>query len=242
MNDAVDPFLVSSPLGITAVLRSVAAQKSLVHMRIDGHERALITTVLHVDQESRCIMVDASSDEVFNKRLGSAQAVHFDAMVDKIHVLFSTGQATAQPFEGRSAFRVPYPDSLRRMQRRENYRVDIPVSWPLLCQITASPGQSIQLRVKDISASGVALLDPEPLLNVTPGTIFQACQLDLGDLGTLTTGLQVSRVHKEAAGDAKPVRVVACEFVALPAAGSVMLQNYIVRLERKLNARRRGFD
>lgn len=243
MSDSNDPFLVTSHLGITSVLRALMLQKTLIHMHIERQGQAIITTVLDIDTDQARLVVDAAPDDTFNQRLAQANQIHFDALVDKIRVQFNTGQAKPYTFERRSALWLPYPDSLRRLQRRDNYRIDIPVSMPLLCEIPVK-GQPkpLTLTARDISAGGVALIDPDHAITHDPGSVMRQCSFDLGDVGTVVTNLAIRRISDQAVGEAKPVRVVACEFLHPSASDSILIQNYIGRLERWLNARRRGFD
>jgi len=242
MNDSDDPFLITSSLGITSMLRALMTQKTLVHMRPDRNDQAIITTVLDVDPEREHIIVDAAEDAAFNERLTRTGTIHFDAQVDKIRVQFSTSQASYQIFDDRDAFRLPYPVALRRLQRRTHFRIDIPVSMPLICDVRIKGGHTLMLPVKDISAGGLALLDPGQDMIDGIGDVLKRCLLDLDDVGTVVTNLKIKRISNPPIGDSTAVRVVACQFENLSASGNIMVQNYIGRLDRLLNARRRGFD
>lgn len=242
MNDSDDPFLVTSTLGITSLLRALMMQKILVHMRLDRHDQAIITTVLDVNPEQEHIIVDAAEDATFNERLTRTGTIHFDAQVDKVRVQFSTSQARSQLFEDRNALCLPYPDALRRLQRRNHFRIDIPVSMPLFCDVSVKGGPALRLPVKDISAGGVALLDPGEAVTDENGDVLRRCSLELTDVGTVVTNLKIKRISKKTQSDSGAVRVIACEFDHLSAPGNIMVQNYIGRLDRLLNARRRGFD
>src|SRR5699024_10981172 len=93
--------------------------------------------------------------------------------------------------DGRQALQFPFPHALRRIQRRDHFRVDIPVSAPLWCQVPASEKTTETLRVKDISAGGLALFDPETLVDAGVGSRLEACTLELPDIGTITFTLTV---------------------------------------------------
>lgn len=240
--DFNDPFLVTSALGIKSVLRSLMKQKTLVQMHLDNDSRTIITAVLDVDAGQNQFIVDAADDDNFNRRLAAVDKIYFKAQIDGVSVQFRCSKATPIEFDNRPAFLLPFPDQLRRLQRRNHYRIDIPVSTPLFAQIPVMGGRILQIPVRDISAGGVALLDQKFELDVTVGAWLHNCTFDLDDLGTITTNLNVRRINEQKQADAKPVHVVACEFDHPGAAEGIMVQNYIGRLERMLNARRRGFD
>lgn len=242
MIDSDDPFLVTSQLGIKSVLRALVVQKTLVHLRLEQHGQAIITTLLDVDSEQDRVVIDAAASPAFNERLIRAPKLHFDARVDQIRVQFHTGQATQCLFDQRAAFSLPSPNALRRLQRRDHFRIDIPVSTPLFCELPLKSGKNIVLPVKDISAGGVALLDRNEEFTQTEGAVLKQCTFQLDDIGTVALNLRVRRISNQVLGDWSLTRVVACEFVYPAQGDAIMIQNYIGRLERALNARRRGFD
>lgn len=243
MSDPNDPFLVTSPLGIKSVLRALVSQNTLVHMRLEQDAQAIITTLLDVHTEQKHIIVDAATDADFNQRLTQSPIAHFDAQVNGVRVQFRTdGQAQPYTFDQRDAFLLPYPDALRRLQRRDHFRIDVPVSSPLFCSLSLRTGQDVSLPVKDISAGGVALLDRNEVIVESEGSLLKNCTFELDDVGTVVVDLRIRRISHQLLGDGKATRVVACEFYQPAPADAIMVQNYIGRLERMLNARRRGFD
>lgn len=242
MSDS-DPFLVTSPLGIKSVLRALVVQQTLVHMRLENHSQAIITTLLDVSTDHGHIIVDAATDSIFNQRLMQTPTVNFDAQVNGVRVQFQTaGQARFYTFEQRDALWLPYPDALRRLQRRDHFRIDIPVSTPLFCETSLKTGKDVSLSVKDISVGGVALLDRNEDVLETEGSLLKNCTLVLDDVGTVVVNLRIRRISHQLLGDGKPTRVIACQFNHPAPADTIMVQNYIGRLERMLNARLRGFD
>ena len=242
MSHSDDPFLVTSPLGIRSILRTLVVQKTLIHMRLERHGQAIITTLLHVDDAHDHLIIDAAADATFNQRIAQAPRLHFEAQVDQIRIQFHTNAAIPCVFEQRDAFQLPYPDALRRIQRRDHFRIDIPVSAPLFCTIPQKKDPDLVLPVKDISAGGIALLDREERMTQSEGSVLRQCVLDLDHVGPVTINLRIRRIEDRILGDDKATRVVACEFEALDRSDGIKIQNYIGRLERMLNARRRGFD
>lgn len=242
MSDS-DPFLVTSPLGIKSILRALVMQRTLVRMRLDNDHQAIITTLLDVSADHGHIIVDAAADSAFNERLIQTPTVNFDAQVNGVRVQFQTvGKAQFHTFEQRDALWLPYPDALRRLQRRDHFRIDIPVSAPLFCETSLKTGQDISLPVKDISAGGVALLDRNEDVQEPEGAVLKDCTFELDDVGTVVVNLRIRRISHQLLGDGKATRVIACQFDHPSPSDTIMVQNYIGRLERMLNARLRGFD
>ena len=241
-----DPFLITSPLAIRALLRSIQRHASLLRMYISGNpDQSLITTILALDDSEQRVMVDCSQDADFNDRLTHARAVVFDTQLDQIHVHFMAHGFQQTTYADLPALSFPFPSSVRRIQRREFYRVEIPMGEPATCVITlADPGKSprrIRLKLRDISAGGVALLDPENLLPHEAGSTLKNVQLTLPEVGEVTVDLEVLRVHTNVLPSKKEIVELACKFVKPSNASTLIIQSYISRLERRMIAKRRGF-
>lgn len=240
MSENDDNFLVTSPLQIRALLRSILEQGALMRMFTKGRSLTLVTVLLEIDEETQTIVVGDSVDDDFNRRLIAIDTVSFETTLNKISVAFTSAQTDYCMHDGKPALRLLFPQSIRRMQRREFYRVNVPMGQPALCTLT-SPTE-ITVAIKDISAGGISIIDDKHTLHKIPGTVYPKCQLVLPDTGTLETDLLVRRSHDETLPNGKIICIIGCQFINLPNRMHILVQNYIGRLERKLSARLRGFD
>src|SRR5690606_7581089 len=140
---------------------------------------------------------------------------------------------------------MAWPAPLRRVRRREFFRVDIPASNPAYCLIEsdALPSGSARFRIADISAGGLQLVDHDKLLVDLPvGTIFEECTLELPDADELDVGLRVLRSTHLTQDNGKPQHQVACRYFNLPDSRQITIQQYIGTLERAVLARRWGME
>ncbi len=244
-NDEEDPFLVTSRLEIQSLLRSIEEKKALLRMHVEGRTVAIITTILEIDAGNDTLIVDNSADEDFNRRISSAEKVSFETNLDKVRIQFSVHQVSPCLHDDLPALRIPFPESIRRVQRREYYRVDIPVSEPALCTLSIADGKgakNVKLKIQDISAGGISVLDNDHLLDNSLGTVYKDCSLELPEAGTVVTGLQIMRSLDETLLNDKKIRLLGCKFHNLSNPMNFIVQQYIGKLERKLNAKRRGFE
>jgi len=245
MNDENDPFLVTSKLEIQAILRSIEVKRALLRMHVQGSMVAIITTILEIDPASRTLLVDNSTDEEFNRRIAQAKKVSFETNLDKVSIQFSVPQVTPCMQGNLPALELNFPGSLRRVQRREYYRVDVPITEPASCTVTLagdSGMKTIVLDIKDISAGGISVFDNAHALDNSLGTLYLDCRLELPEAGTVVTSLRVMRSQDERLNNGKETRLLGFQFFELPNPMNFIVQQYIGKLERKLNAKRRGFD
>lgn len=208
-------------------------------------DQSIMTAILALDDEAQRIIVDCSADPVLNARLVGAPSVVFDTQVDHISIHFTAKDLESCTYEDLPAISVPYPQALRRLQRRDSYRVDVPMGERASCTIPiAEPGKPPRravVRIKDISAGGLALMDTDEQLPQQSGMTFRNVKLTLPETGEATVDLLVLRVHTEVLPNKKEIVELGCQFLDLPKATTTLVQNYIGRLERRLNAKRRGF-
>jgi c-di-GMP-binding flagellar brake protein YcgR len=244
-SDDEDPYLVTSRLEIRSLLRAIEQKRALLRMHVHGRSVAIVTTILEIDDKNNDLIVDNSAQAEFNRRITSAEEVSFDTNLDKVKIHFSAPKVTPCLQDNRPALRLPIPETLTRIQRREYYRVDVPITKPARCTmpIEDEKGQrNVTFTVKDISAGGIAVFDNHHLLSETVGTLYKGCRLLLPEVDTVITDLRIVRAQDEALPDGKERRQVGCAFVHLSNAMQIMVQNYIGMLERNLNAKRRGFE
>lgn len=245
MDDTDERYTVSSRLEIQSLLRDAQKKNALLRMHVKGRSAAIITTILDIEGDTGSLVVDNSSDEGFNQRIVSADTVSFETLLDKVRVIFSSNQVSACMHDNRPALRLPIPDSLTRIQRREFYRVETPVTNPPRCtfmfELPKGPGR-VSLEVRDVSAGGICVLDNQHQLDNAKGTLYPACELSLPDVGQVITDLRIVRSVDEEGVNGKERRLLGCKFVALPSPMQMRVQHYIGMLERRLNAKRRGFE
>lgn len=241
-----DPYVLTSDLEIRSTLRSVQRHASLIRMYMRGNpDQSIMTAILALDDDAQRIIVDCSADPVLNARLVGAPSVVFDTQVDHISIHFTAKDLESCTYEDLPAISVPYPQALRRLQRRDSYRVDVPMGESASCMIPiaepSKPPRRAVARIKDISAGGLALVDTDNQLPQQSGMTLRNVKLTLPETGEATVDLLVLRVHTEVLPNKKEIAELGCQFVDLPNATATLVQNYIGRLERRLNAKRRGF-
>lgn len=242
MTHTNEDFLLNSYLEIRALLRSAQNQGTLLRMYTRNDTLALVTTLLDIDDDTQSIIVDNSADEAFNRRLLQADSVSFEAMLNKVRIVFTSNGAQACTHDQRPALRLPFPNTMQRVQRRDFYRVEVPITVAALAAIPQLKYGIANLVLKDISAGGLALIDEVHILDDTPGTLYNDCTLTLPDTGQVITDLQVRRSHDIVLPSGKTTKIIGCQFINLANPMLILVQNFIGRLERKLNARFHGFD
>jgi c-di-GMP-binding flagellar brake protein YcgR len=238
-------FEVESRREIIALLRGISEKKQLIRMLVHGESDVCVTSILEVDPDNDAVILDCSINPDQNRRILSAKRLSFETTLDKIRIMFGGDYIESCTFEGSPAFKMPLPATLIRLQRREFYRMATPVTNPvraLIPQPAELGGGSKAFPLADISCGGIAILDNTLILGDTIGKVYSDCRIELPEIGTITTGLQIRNSLDLTLLNNKSNRRLGCQFVELPRSSLNAVQRYITKLERERNARIAGLE
>ncbi len=234
-----DPYLLTSRHEILHLFRRMLDKGLLIQMKGRRYTVSAVTTLLDIDAKADRLVVDSAPQAAINQALLGEGRISFEVLVEQVKVQFVGEPLQAVTYEGRPALSMPVPASVRRIQRRGNYRVQVPVANPATCTLAQRP-TPLTLALHDISASGLALLLPQPEVKLPVGAMLRDATLLLPGVGRMQADLQVVREEEHELANGKRVRHVGATFVGLRGSGQNLLQSYIFGLERQMIARKRG--
>lgn len=232
-------FIVHSRLEITAILRSLIEHGTLVTVYF-GDSDFIVTSLLSINPDFEELILDYGADSARNSRLLHASRLTFSTQLQHIRIQFNAHRAEPTSFRGAPAFRIRMPDDLVRLQRREYYRVKAPMSQPVRCNVLLDPERAdsaVSIRIFDVSVGGIALVDYPPNLKPEPGTIYHGCQIDLREIGRVTTDIEIVHVMEKVNHNKQRTRLCGCRFVNMSNQMLTLIQRYINKIERDQKAR-----
>jgi len=253
-DDLYSDYMLYSRTEILFVLRALVKQRALITIFFDQGRNLLPTSLLAITAEDSTLIFDRSHNEELNSRLLVAERPIFTTSLDRVKIQFHVDRLAEAVFEDRPAFQADLPDALLRLQRREFFRLLIPVAAPLLCKIQqkepsaeaqdspAQDGKPMEFFLSDISGGGVGLTVPENQSSQFPiGTRLTNCQINLHGEGLVSATLEVrnSFVITTPRGFH---RRIGCQFIELSGTQLSMIQRYIIRTERERKARESGME
>lgn len=228
------------------MLRSIGERNQLVRMLINGGTEAIVTSILKIDESGGTVLIDCAPSQLLNQRILESDNISFETVLEHIRILFFVTHVDTCLFENLPAFRIPIPDSLIRLQRREYYRVPTPVSNPLRCTIMIPQENNVGLpdkivvTLQNVSGGGIAIVDEQKLLDNTIGRVYKDCQIDLPGGALVVATLQIRNSMEITLTNGKTIRRLGCLFINLPKAMLAAVQRYITKLEREHNAKETG--
>lgn len=226
-------FLVHERVEVLAVLHALIERRAPLAVHFGERGEFLLSTLLAANPEFEELVFDCSGDEEANERLARASRIHFVSQLDRVRIQFSAASAERIVCADLPALRARIPQALLRLQRREDYRVALPLARPLLVQLPhpRERDRRIELRVLDLSRGGIAVADGSLRVPLETGLVLQGCSLPLPEAGRVGFDAEVSNVVPAAAGQA----VIRCglRFLDLRGATLAQIQRFVLRLERR---------
>ena len=231
--DDVGPYLIHSRREIIALLRRLTDKRELVRMIFSEGEEAIATAVLEVNDDS--VIIDSAPDPEQLARVLASGSISFDTALERIRIAFFATRIEPCMHDGLPALRIPLPQTMVRLQRREYYRVLTP-RCSIQMEHEGGP-PPVSFAVQNVSAGGIALIDDEKVLDATKGTEYSNCELMLPGAQSVIATLCVMNCCDMTLYNGRMARRIGCAFVNPNAAMLALVQRYVSKLERDQNAR-----
>lgn len=223
-----------SRVDILFQLRAIQKRKPLVNLDVQGSRQIVVTSVLKVNETNNTVILDSARGDALNHELLSGKGAEFITQIDGVSISFTTGPVTLCTYEKLPALRISIPKSMIRLQRREHFRVPLPIANPVRC-IVPSPAaddpDSVSTHIVDISCGGVALADTSGRIGTETGLILHDCRLLLPESDAVVTSLEVRNTAQIRLQNGAFQNRVGCQFVDLPNDMAARLQRFIMAIE-----------
>jgi c-di-GMP-binding flagellar brake protein YcgR len=180
MDDGLDEFRVSLPAEVTALLRQLIDNATLVHLSApDGS--AFASTLWTLDEQQRRVSFSADGVGPQLHSLVDAGEATAVAYLDSVKLQFDLQSLMLVHGARSSALQAALPAELFRFQRRNSFRVrTLPRSTPTAqLRHPALPDIPLALRVIDISMGGCALFLPDDVPALPPGVRVNRVRIEL---------------------------------------------------------------
>jgi c-di-GMP-binding flagellar brake protein YcgR len=216
-------------------LRAIQKRKMMVNLDILGSRQIVVTSVLGVNETNNTVILDSARGDALNHELLSGKGAEFIAQLDGVSITFTTGPVTLCTYDKLPALRISIPKSMIRLQRREHFRVPMPIANPVKCIVpagTAEDPEPISTHIVDISCGGVALAESSGRIGTEPGRILRDCRLLLPEADAVITSLEVRNTAQIRLQNGSFQTRLGCQFVDLPNDMAARLQRFVMDIER----------
>ncbi len=241
--DGLEKFMLRGKRQIAQLLQELIDNRCLISAHTGGGH-SFMTAVLRIDEDRARVVLDASPDAEANRRALSAERVQCVTLLDHIRIQFALGGLSAVQEHAHPALSAPIPKEMLRLQRREFFRLKVPLAHELNCVLAAEdlarkPVQ-VSTRVIDIGGGGIAVMLSPTAAELVIGSTLPDCRLSLPDGEPIDLTLEVRNITRQTNRSGIEQLRVGLRFADLPRAAETRIQRYIFNTERERNAKERG--
>ena len=240
--DEDNRFTIRSKGEILSLLKGIVQENSRTALYYDEGNDFILTTMLNVSEQGIWLEVGPSTSS--NQRILSSKKIIFIGSYHQVKLQFVANHIESATLDSYSAFLIPFPNKLLRIQRREYFRLTTPVANPLKCiipltlsNINDESGASVskrELTIMDISGGGVALVCEVHDTILLPGNSYENCQIQLPGIGSISATVKVQNSFEITLRNGKRSKRAGCEFTKLSGEATTLLQRYVVKLQSEL--------
>ena len=247
-NTDLEKYTLHGRRQIRQLLEELIEQHALIAAHF-GNNQSFVTALIGLSEDEDSLFLDASPDASVNRRVIANDRLLCVSQLDRIRIQFALSELQEVSQNGHNTFRAPVPARILRLQRREFFRLQVPIAHALSCSLNAKAlddsALRVDARVLDISGGGVALQLPlmtqsPPMAEFVIGATVDDCTLRLPDADPITLSLEVRNISHNTQRSGAELLRLGCRFSQLSRSSENIIQRYIFNTERERNARERG--
>lgn len=234
--DDIEKFTSHQRREIVFYLHQLINDGERVSVIFNEGSETVLTVLLDVNEAEGMLIFDWGGSETSNQKLLRSERNFFVCSPHGVKNQFMTGPVYETTYKKRPAFSTRLPEHYTRLQRREFFRLVLPMMRRPPCLIKPEEGPVMTLSVVDISIGGIAAELPGGKLPFELGQIIPKARIELKSIGTLEVDLEV-RNSAEIQRGGKVSGRIGCQFVKLSHAMENQLQRFITDVQREERAR-----
>ncbi|MEI7842980.1 MAG: flagellar brake protein [Gallionellaceae bacterium] len=227
-------FEIHNRKEIVFVLEDLIKHRTTINLDAGGSV-GLVTAVLAISANNEYVYFDVSTDEAINDKILASKHVKFSTQSGVKIRWFAMELRYVELHDG-TAFEMPIPKAIERIQRRKYFRLHTPQgNNALLCKIPVDElaGEKYNASVIDMSVGGLGISvrgDPPPFL--FHGAILANCGVIFPEVGSVLLNLKVCGIIPYAkTKSGEQLYHFGMEFIDLNRSASNVVQRYMIQLE-----------
>lgn len=238
-------YIIRNATEIMSILRRTQDSRVLLNVFIDGGPHRFVSAVL--EASARGLVLDASADERINTHAIAADVLTCTAQLDGVRLQFDVPGAAAVTYDKLPALHSQLPVAVLRLQRRDTYRLSVPLHSPVGCVVryhpkpaegsdpSAPPPEAIVAhpRVVDVSMDGIALVLEEEAIPLSVGMDLPDVTISLPESESCKITLRVRNLHHTTNPNGGRTVRAGCQMLGVPARFTQLIQRYIFKVERE---------
>ena len=238
-------YLVRNSKRIVEYLTDLYKGKCIISAHFGENNAAFLTAILAIDAKKNTLKLDAAPSELLNKELLSSTKVLFRTEIHGIKVSFSGKNIKKISNSAGTAFEMPMPTAIFWMQRRQFYRVKVPLAHTgsyckIICRTAESEGakESVQtgkFKLVDLGITGFAFLNPDSRFSehFAEGKSYSECCLYLHEGSHSDISFSIKDITVAKLSPTSNQQRIGCLFTDVSPTFQSGIQRYMQDIERQ---------
>jgi c-di-GMP-binding flagellar brake protein YcgR len=184
-----------SPAYIALLLRRLLDQRCLLTVTVGNDPETYTSAVLEVVRDEGYLVLDELSPQGGHERVLDTRRLNVRARLDGIDIRFAARVTQIGDQDGLPFYKLPLPTRIDYPQRRQSYRVPVPMNRGLPVTVLLPEGRELSGELRDISPDGlcarIKLGSPDPRGDRGAVAI---CRLKVDATRELVTDIEVCHV------------------------------------------------
>lgn len=178
------------------LLKKVCAEHYLLDLRFAHGPEAYQTAILELVPEAGYLVLDAMLPTDGDAYTADQPTIKVRTRINGIDLKFQSIISQRGVLDGTPFYKVPYPETIDYRQRRQEYRVTVPLDIGVNVRVHARDGTIVVGEVRDLSPNGFSAPIPigDPSIFEDEDLRVGACEIDLPRYGALTAAIDICHV------------------------------------------------
>jgi c-di-GMP-binding flagellar brake protein YcgR len=234
--EELDKFSTTHRREILFYLHQLINDGERVSVVFNEGSEMFLTVLLDIDEAQGLLIFDWGGSEETNQKLLKSERNFFVCAPHGVKNQFMAGAVRETSYKQRRAFVTRLPERYTRLQRREFFRLTLPLTRRPLCSMPRGEEKPLQLPIIDISIGGIAMESPSATPPFEVGQRLPGAVIEFRDGHLLESELEVRNVGPIQRGN-KLVGRIGCQFIELSHHNEHLLQRFITDVQREERAR-----
>ena len=151
-------YTVASPERIAAILRGLDDKFTLVSVRLAAEGPLYTSALIRLDPQAQKVYLDELNQVQAHRQVTEGTELRVFASLRGVAIRFSTAVEEIVQEPAGALYRCPYPDTVQYLQRRETFRIHIPMAErPQVELRPESWSEPVIGELTDLSACGMCV-------------------------------------------------------------------------------------
>lgn len=221
---------LTNPIKVNNLLKRIEECSPLCSISMEGTTEAFSTSIIDVQIDKNCIIIDELFPEYGNELLIKKNKIKLSTRFNGIHLAFELRGIKPGSSRNIAYYKVTIPHRIYYPQRRSSPRIQIISLNTPFSGISSRSKDAVSGTTFDLSRTGIGISIPNNRARIQRGDLIKNCKIDLDD-AILKFDLTIRFIKKT--NKTTGSLLIGGYFGNISAKDQNKLEHYVASIERK---------